>query len=143
MSLFVLLLICLLAVVTGLIDVHVHVREPGATHKEDWASATKAALAGGVTMILAMPNTTPPTVDSSALALTQKVESVYVDFSNRPKATFFTFYSFFFPLRISLFEYRCICLHMVQDVWMHIFMCVCTCMCVRERERVRQLYGCI
>lgn len=35
----------------GLIDVHVHLREPGATHKEDFASGTAAALAGGVTMI--------------------------------------------------------------------------------------------
>lgn len=43
----------------GLVDVHVHVREPGETHKEDWASATRAALAGGITMICAMPNTTP------------------------------------------------------------------------------------
>ena len=32
----------------GFIDVHVHVREPGATHKEDWSSATAAALAGKV-----------------------------------------------------------------------------------------------
>ena len=32
-----------------LIDVHVHVREPGATHKEDWSSATAAALAGSYT----------------------------------------------------------------------------------------------
>ena len=57
----------------GLIDVHVHVREPGATHKEDYASCTAAALAGGVTMILAMPNTNPPTTDKAALNLTQKV----------------------------------------------------------------------
>eukprot|EP00105_Crassostrea_gigas_P002518 XP_011415078.1 PREDICTED: CAD protein isoform X1 [Crassostrea gigas] len=57
----------------GLIDVHVHVREPGATHKEDWSSATSAALAGGITMILAMPNTNPPTVDEAALTLTQKL----------------------------------------------------------------------
>ncbi|XP_052761178.1 CAD protein-like isoform X2 [Mya arenaria] len=57
----------------GLIDVHVHVREPGATHKEDWSSCTAAALAGGVTMILAMPNTNPPTVDEAAFALTQKL----------------------------------------------------------------------
>ena len=57
----------------GLIDVHVHVREPGATHKEDYASCTASALAGGITMILAMPNTNPPTVDKPALALTQKV----------------------------------------------------------------------
>lgn len=57
----------------GLIDVHVHVREPGATHKEDFASCTAAALAGGVTMILAMPNTSPPIVDKAALNLVQQV----------------------------------------------------------------------
>lgn len=43
----------------GFIDVHVHLREPGQTHKEDTASATAAAAAGGFTTILAMPNTTP------------------------------------------------------------------------------------
>ncbi|XP_059141957.1 CAD protein-like isoform X2 [Physella acuta] len=57
----------------GLIDVHVHVREPGATHKEDWASCTAAALAGGITTILAMPNTNPPVVDQDALKLTSKL----------------------------------------------------------------------
>ena len=49
----------------GLIDPHVHVREPGQTHKEDWDSATQAALAGGVTLILAMPNTKPPIFDAA------------------------------------------------------------------------------
>ncbi len=44
----------------GLIDVHTHLRYPGQTHKEDFASGTAAALAGGVTMVLAMPNTNPP-----------------------------------------------------------------------------------
>ncbi|MBV6395297.1 MAG: Dihydroorotase [Anaerolineales bacterium] len=53
----------------GLIDPHIHVREPGQTHKEDWDSATQAALAGGVTMILAMPNTKPPIFDNSTLDL--------------------------------------------------------------------------
>ncbi len=53
----------------GLIDPHVHVREPGQTHKEDWDTATATALAGGVTMILAMPNTRPPIFDESTLAL--------------------------------------------------------------------------
>jgi carbamoyl-phosphate synthase/aspartate carbamoyltransferase/dihydroorotase len=53
----------------GLIDPHVHVREPGQTHKEDWDSATQAALAGGVTLILAMPNTKPPIFDGSTLDL--------------------------------------------------------------------------
>jgi dihydroorotase-like cyclic amidohydrolase len=53
----------------GLIDPHVHVREPGATHKEDWDSATAAALAGGFTLILAMPNTKPPIFDAETLSL--------------------------------------------------------------------------
>lgn len=53
----------------GLIDPHVHVREPGQTHKEDWDTATQSALAGGVTMILAMPNTKPPIFDESTLQL--------------------------------------------------------------------------
>jgi len=51
----------------GLIDPHVHVREPGQTHKEDWDTATQAALAGGVTTILGMPNTKPPIFDASTL----------------------------------------------------------------------------
>lgn len=49
-------------------------REPGATHKEDFSSGTAAALAGGITMILAMPNTNPPTVDKNAFMLTHKVK---------------------------------------------------------------------
>src|SRR5512143_3779396 len=53
----------------GLIDPHVHLREPGATHKEDWDSGTAAALAGGFTMVLAMPNTKPPIFDASTLEL--------------------------------------------------------------------------
>ncbi len=57
----------------GLIDVHVHLREPGATHKEDFSSGTAAALAGGVTMVLAMPNTNPAITDQNALQLVQKV----------------------------------------------------------------------
>lgn len=51
----------------GLIDPHVHVREPGGTHKEDWDSGTAAALAGGFTTILAMPNTRPPVTDPATL----------------------------------------------------------------------------
>ena len=55
----------------GLIDPHVHMREPGAAYKEDWDSGTAAALAGGFTMLLAMPNTNPPVVDAHSLALVQ------------------------------------------------------------------------
>jgi carbamoyl-phosphate synthase/aspartate carbamoyltransferase/dihydroorotase len=53
----------------GLIDPHVHIREPGATHKEDWDTGTAAALAGGFTAVLAMPNTQPPITDSDSLEL--------------------------------------------------------------------------
>lgn len=59
----------------GLIDVHVHLREPGATHKEDFSSGTAAALAGGVTLVCAMPNTNPAIVDAATLATAQKVRS--------------------------------------------------------------------
>ena len=44
----------------GLVDMHVHTRDPGFTHKEDLASAAASAAAGGVTSILTMPNTSPP-----------------------------------------------------------------------------------
>lgn len=54
----------------GLIDPHVHMREPGTTYKEDWTSGTAAALAGGFTAVLAMPNTAPPVTDSETLAQT-------------------------------------------------------------------------
>ena len=69
----------------GLIDLHVHVREPGQTHKEDWDTATQAALAGGFTMILAMPNTKPPIFDETTLELAlnaakQKARCDYAQF---------------------------------------------------------------
>ncbi|WKZ46861.1 MAG: amidohydrolase family protein [Anaerolineales bacterium] len=69
----------------GLIDPHVHVREPGQTHKEDWDTVTQAALAGGVTMILAMPNTKPPIFDEATLNLAldaakQKARCDYAQF---------------------------------------------------------------
>ncbi len=51
----------------GLIDVHVHMRQPGGDHKESWSTGTAAALAGGFTTVLAMPNTTPAVVDEGSL----------------------------------------------------------------------------
>lgn len=59
----------------GLIDVHVHMREPGASHKEDWSTGTQAALAGGITTVLAMPNTSPPVTDKTGLELAQSAAS--------------------------------------------------------------------
>ena len=55
----------------GLIDPHVHMREPGQTHKEDWQSGTAAALAGGFTCVLAMPNTDPPLTDPASYDLAE------------------------------------------------------------------------
>lgn len=50
-----------LTVIPGLIDMHVHLRDPGFTHKEDIFTGCNAAAAGGVTSVLAMPNTNPVT----------------------------------------------------------------------------------
>ncbi len=50
----------------GLIDAHVHLRQPGMEYKEDFFTGTSAALAGGVTTVLDMPNTKPPTSTSAA-----------------------------------------------------------------------------
>ncbi|YCK40534.1 allantoinase AllB [Actinomadura sp. ATCC 39365] len=57
-----------LPLLPGLVDTHVHVNEPGRTHWEGFASATRAAAAGGVTTIVDMPlNSLPPTVSVEAL----------------------------------------------------------------------------
>ena len=45
--------------VPGIIDDHVHTRTPGHEYKEDWETATRAAAAGGITTVIAMPNTDP------------------------------------------------------------------------------------
>ena len=49
-----------LVVAPGLVDIHVHFREPGQTHKETIASGSRAAAAGGFTTVVCMPNTSPP-----------------------------------------------------------------------------------
>ena len=56
-----------LIVAPGLIDVHVHLREPGEEHKETIASGAAAAAAGGFTAVCAMPNTDPPIDDPAAV----------------------------------------------------------------------------
>ncbi|MFP4282968.1 MAG: dihydroorotase, partial [Opitutales bacterium] len=48
-----------LVVAPGLVDIHVHLRDPGQTQKEDIASGTRAAAAGGFTTVVCMPNTSP------------------------------------------------------------------------------------
>ncbi|MFB6132065.1 MAG: dihydroorotase [Halanaeroarchaeum sp.] len=50
----------------GMIDAHVHFRQPGYGHKETWATGSRSAAAGGVTTVVDQPNTDPPTVDGEA-----------------------------------------------------------------------------
>jgi dihydroorotase len=57
-----------LHVLPGAIDVHVHFRDPGWPHKEDWGTGTAAAACGGVTTVFEMPNTDPPTGTAETLA---------------------------------------------------------------------------
>jgi dihydroorotase len=57
-----------LHVLPGVIDSHVHFREPGLTHKEDLESGSLGAVLGGVTAVFEMPNTNPTTTDADALA---------------------------------------------------------------------------
>jgi allantoinase len=66
----------------GLVDTHVHVNEPGRTEWEGFATATRAAAAGGITTILDMPlNSIPPTVDLAALEVKRKAAAgqVHID----------------------------------------------------------------
>jgi len=48
----------------GMIDTHVHFRQPGFSHKETWETGSKSAAAGGVTTVVDQPNTDPPTIDA-------------------------------------------------------------------------------
>lgn len=68
-------------VLPGLIDVHTHLRVPGGEHKEDFATGTAAALAGGVTLVLAMPNTAPPVTTPAVLDETRQKaqQTIYCD----------------------------------------------------------------
>jgi hypothetical protein len=60
--------------------VEILTREPGAVHKEDFSSGTASALAGGITMVLAMPNTNPAVVDEAVFMHCQ-VQLVFISIS--------------------------------------------------------------
>lgn len=70
-------------ILPGLIDLHVHFREPGDTHKEDFLTGTRAAAAGGVTTVVDEPNNTP--IISTPERLIDKLDLIkskaYVDYS--------------------------------------------------------------
>jgi dihydroorotase len=60
-------------IIPGLIDAHVHFREPGMTQKEDFLSGSMAAAGGGITTFLDMPNTLPPTTNIQRLEEKRKL----------------------------------------------------------------------
>lgn len=61
-----------LIVAPGLVDLHVHLREPGQTHKEDIETGSRAAAAGGFTTVCCMPNTSPPLDTVAALVAVRR-----------------------------------------------------------------------
>ena len=69
-------------ILPGVIDVHVHFRDPGMSEKEDWATGSAAAAVGGVTTVFDMPNTVPPTdtVEHFKLKLANAAQKSIVDF---------------------------------------------------------------
>lgn len=69
-------------ILPGAIDAHVHFREPGYTHKEDWGTGTAAAAMGGVTTVFEMPNVDPPTGTAETLAEKHRLaaDKAHVDF---------------------------------------------------------------
>lgn len=71
-----------LLVFPGFIDPHVHSRDPGLTHKGDFAHSTRGALAGGITTLLEMPNAIPPVTDERIFAdrAARHSENAWVDF---------------------------------------------------------------
>ena len=71
-----------LYILPGAIDDHVHFRDPGYPHKEDWESGTAAAAFGGVTCVFDMPNTIPPTGTADILAAKHAIATskAHIDF---------------------------------------------------------------
>ncbi len=69
-------------VLPGIIDIHVHFRDPGVTYKEDFGTGSTAAACGGVTTVIDMPNVDPPTSTVAAFEMKRAAatEKSYVDF---------------------------------------------------------------
>jgi dihydroorotase (multifunctional complex type) len=71
-------------IIPGLVDAHVHFRDPGYTHKEDYATGTMAAARGGVTTVLDQPNTdpVPNTVERYKKHIQNAESKAYIDFNS-------------------------------------------------------------
>ena len=78
-----------LHILPGVIDSHVHFREPGGEDREDLESGSRAAVLGGVTAVFEMPNTNPPTTTAAALAdkVARGRDRMHCDFAFYPGAT--------------------------------------------------------
>jgi allantoinase len=72
-----------LLVFPGAIEPHCHFWDPGPTEREDWATGTRAAAAGGITTVIEMPLSDPPTVDAAAMDLKREhaKANAYVDYA--------------------------------------------------------------
>src|SRR5215471_5021210 len=71
-----------LHVLPGVIDTHVHFREPGHLEKEDMETGSKAAILGGVTAVFEMPNTSPPTTTAATLEdKLERAERMHCDYA--------------------------------------------------------------
>ncbi len=70
-------------ILPGLIDGHVHFREPGLTHKEDFGTGSRAAVCGGITFVVDMPNTIPPVTHPEQVEEKKKLaeEKSLIDFA--------------------------------------------------------------
>jgi dihydroorotase len=62
-----------LHILPGIIDAHVHFRDPGVTHKEDFATGSTAAICGGVTTVIDMPNQIPPTENAEQVGVKKQI----------------------------------------------------------------------
>lgn len=95
-------------ILPGLIEVHGHMREPGMTQKEDVPHGTKAAVAGGFTTIIDMPNTNPPT--TTVELLSEKINKIYPNRS-------YTDYAFFMGVaKDSISELEKVDKHLIKGV---------------------------
>jgi dihydroorotase len=60
-------------ILPGLVDAHVHFRDPGVTHKEDFGTGSTAAVCGGITTIIDMPNQIPPTENAEQVGVKKRI----------------------------------------------------------------------
>ncbi|MBI2756071.1 MAG: amidohydrolase family protein [Chloroflexi bacterium] len=76
-------------VIPGLVDTHIHLRDPGFTDKEDFESGTRAAAVGGVTTVMDMPNVEPPTntVERFKAHIANAARKSLVDFGHNAAGT--------------------------------------------------------